>query len=275
MRTIVMLFAAFFLFVSLSFADVRRPPIRAVDPITVEVVSEEGGAFQTIHHKNYREGGTQIVKRYLEAQKGQNYSIVIRNRTSGRIGVVVAVDGRNIISGKQSNLSSNEQMYLIDPHGYAKFEGWRTDSATVHKFYFTDVADSYSVKTFGDTSAMGVIAVAAYREKVKRPPVYKSARPAGAPESAGAAPKRSAKSMDRAKEESAGTGFGESVYSPVKRVEFEPITVAAQKVLIKYEWRSTLCKKGLISCEPGRKGEGNRLWDDNGYAPYPPDRRRY
>jgi|WetSurMetagenome_2_1015567.scaffolds.fasta_scaffold00068_40 hypothetical protein len=271
MRKIIILCAAVFLALSFSLSDAGYP-VRPVDPLTVEVVGEEGGAFQSIPYKSYRQGGTHIVKKYLEASKGQNYTIIVRNRTSGRIGVVVAVDGRNIISGKQSNLNCNEQMYLIDPHGYAKFQGWRTDSATVHKFYFTDVADSYSVRTFSDTSAMGIIAVAAYREKVKHPHVYRE--PGGPIElqraPAGSAPKRSAGKSDSAQSESAGTGFGESVYAPVERVEFKPAATPAQKILIKYEWRSTLCKKRLISCEP-KPGQGNRLWDDGGYAPHPPD----
>jgi hypothetical protein len=274
MKTIVSLAAAVFLLAASSLsAEARRPPVRPAEPVTVEIISEDGGVFQSIPYKSYRQGGTNIIKRYLEARKGDNYSIIIRNRTSGRVGVVVAVDGRNIISGKQSNLGLGEQMYLIEPYGYARLQGWRTDSSTVHRFYFTDVADSYSVRTFRDTSAMGVIAVAAFREKVKRPPVYKQGEaPDAVPSAPGSVAKRSARKADSAKSESAGTGFGESVYAPVERVEFEPVAVAAQKVLVKYEWRATLCKKGIISCGTGQ-GEGNRLWDDGGYAPHPPDYR--
>ena len=47
-------------------------------------------------------------------------------------------------------------------------------SDTVHKFYFTDTADSYSVRTFEDSTAMGVIAVAVYREKERPQPLYQS-----------------------------------------------------------------------------------------------------
>jgi hypothetical protein len=38
--------------------------------------------------------------------KGENYSIVIRNNTPERIGVVIAVDGRNIITGEKSFLKN-------------------------------------------------------------------------------------------------------------------------------------------------------------------------
>jgi hypothetical protein len=68
-------------------------------------------------------------------------------------------------------------------------------------------------------------------------------------------------------DESVGTGFGEAQYSPVVRVEFEPERMSIQKTLFKYEWRETLCRKGILQCDQNRK---NRLWDQEAYAPYPP-----
>ena len=68
-------------------------------------------------------------------------------------------------------------------------------------------------------------------------------------------------------DESAGTGFGDGRYSPVVRVEFEPELIPHEKILVKYEWRDVLCKKGLIKCW---QEEDNRLWDEYGYAPFPP-----
>jgi hypothetical protein len=234
--------------------------------VDVAVVADEGGELAMIPFKEYGQGGSRIVKKYLEAKKGANYSLVIRNRSQDRIAVVVAVDGRNIISGKQSNLTNKEAMYIIDPFGSTRLEGWRTDQNTVHRFYFTEVQDSYAVRTFGDTSAMGVIAVAVYREKgqpvhLKEQPVESGkARPpvAGAP--------------GRAESRDAGTGFGEEAHSPTIRVEFDPERRPVEKVLIKYEWREALCRKGIIKCPPDGGMDGrNRLWDEGGeYAPHPP-----
>jgi hypothetical protein len=42
-------------------------------------------------------------------------------------------------------------------------------------------------------------------------------------------------------------------------------------LLVKYEWRDVLCKKGLLKCW---YQEGNRLWDEYDYAPFPPDTAR-
>jgi hypothetical protein len=50
-------------------------------------------------------------------------------------------------------------------------------------------------------------------------------------------------------------------------VAFEPESVAAEKVLIKYEWRSTLCRQGIVRCEPSRPR--NRFWDDGDFVPPP------
>jgi hypothetical protein len=67
--------------------------------VSIEIVSDNGVAFQNFPHQDFKGGETRVIKRYLEAVKGENYSIVIRNNTPARIGAVIAADGRNIISG--------------------------------------------------------------------------------------------------------------------------------------------------------------------------------
>jgi hypothetical protein len=241
-------------------------PASSYEPVRIEIIAEDGSMLAVIPFSDFRNGSTQVIKKYLEARKGLNYSIAVRNMTAERVGVVIAVDGRNIISGKQSDLKNSEQMYVIEGNGYARLDGWRTDDSTVHKFYFTTVPDSYSARTFNDTSAMGVIAMAAYREKEKPRPVYRPYKSGNAP-----APATVEKSMRSkaatSRDESAGTGFGDAQYAPVVRVEFEPETSPLVKTLVKYEWREVLCKKRLLACGQER---GNRLWDDSSYAPFPP-----
>jgi hypothetical protein len=237
--------------------------------VSVEVVSDRGMTLVTVPHKDFWKEGSRIIKKYLEARKGENYGIVIRNRTPERIGVVVAVDGRNIISGRRSDLRSTEDMYLVNSYEQGRYDGWRTDKDTVHRFYFTDPGDSYSTKTFNDASAMGVIAVAVYREK-ERPRLQQELKKQ---ENAPAAPSMGSAERSKslaAKDETAGTGFGEGLYSPTVRVVFEPERTPVQKTLIKYEWREVLCRKGLVNCGDVT---GNRLWDEQGFAPYPPGYR--
>jgi hypothetical protein len=233
--------------------------------VSIEVVSDSGSVFQTIPHDDFWKGNTHVFKKYLEARNGEKYGIIIRNRTSERVGVVIAVDGRNIISGKQSNLGNNEMMYIVNAWEATRLDGWRTSQDQVHRFFFTDAVDSYTVRTFADSSALGVIAVAAYKEKQQPRHQLKQKREAPA---AGAAPEKESKNADRAlASENAGTGFGEAQYSPVITVQFEPERTPVQQTLLKYEWREVLCRKGIVQC--GQQF-GNRLWDENRYAPYPP-----
>jgi hypothetical protein len=202
----------------------------------------------------------------VEAVKGGRYSIQVTNRSSRRIGVVIAVDGRNIISGKKSDLKRIEQMYIIGPYESNTFEGWRTGMDRTNRFYFTDQSDSYAEKVFADASAMGTIALAVYREKIPEI-IPHSGKP-----SAGAAPyspseSRSADRAELKKDEEAGTGFGETTYSPAHLVQFEPEHAPAEKIVLKYEWRSELCRKGIIRCGPK-----NRFWPDKQeFAPIPKD----
>jgi hypothetical protein len=234
--------------------------------VGIEILSENGSPFLIIPHRDFWKEGAHVLKQYLEARKGENYGIVIRNMTPERIGVVIAVDGRNIISGKKSNLRDNEPMYIVNSYESGQYNGWRTASNAVHKFYFTDTADSYAMRTFSDSSSMGVIAVAIYREKERVKPLYEGKRMGKtSAESANDSAARIKKgtSMD----ESAGTGFGDELYSPVINVAFEPEPRPVQKMLVRYEWREVLCRKGIMNCG---KEPGTRLWDEDEYAPHPP-----
>ena len=201
-------------------------------------------------------------KVYVEAVKGDQYGIFVRNLLNRRVGVVIAVDGRNIISGQKSWLRNDERMYILEPYGQGEFKGWRTSLDSINRFYFTDAADSYAA-AFHDESAMGVIAVAVYPEVRRQDPADLSRSSMGSERRD--AP--SAKSVG----ESAGTGFGRQERSPARLVAFDPESAAAEKVLLKYEWRSTLCRQGIVHCETSRPPR-NRLWDDGEFAPPPPGR---
>jgi hypothetical protein len=117
---------------------------------------------------------------------------------------------------------------------------------------------------------MGVIAVAVYPE-IERvvspaPPAEHSRDKAGA-----ASPQASQAKRAQADNvmESAGTGYGREEYSPSRVVAFEPEARTVETILIKYEWRASLCRMGIVSCVPARPPK-NRLWDEGGYAPPPP-----
>lgn len=205
------------------------------------------------------------LKVYAEAVKGEQYTITVRNRLDRRIGLVLAVDGRNIISGKKSWLGNSERMYILEPYESGEYKGWRTAGDRINRFYFTEAADSYAA-AFSDQSAMGVVALAVYPE-VRRAELSELAPAAPQRDAAGAT------AAPRAKVEtkSAGTGYGSPEYSPSRVVAFESEGAALEKIYVRYEWRETLCRQGIIACRSAEPP--NRLWDADGYAPPPPGRR--
>jgi hypothetical protein len=260
------------------------------DAVEVRIVTDDGRALATYPVKMKHA----VKKVYAEAVKGDHYRIEVRNRLNRRVGLVIAVDGRNIISGEKSWLRNSERMYILEPYGSGEFAGWRTGQERINRFYFTDVPDSYAA-AFGDESAMGVITVAAYPEQrhhYKPPPVppeqsgpyggrthdgvgngsAAADRAAEAPAAAltGGMKKDSARAEQAL--DGAGTGYGREEYSPVETVAFEAEKRAVETIHFKYEWRSTLCRLGVVGCDRPPCRPPNRLWDNGGYAPPPPGR---
>ena len=238
--------------------------------VDVRIVSDSGQEFQKYRaHPLVLQEGKFF---YVEAVKGQRYSIQVTNRWNGSIGVVIAVDGRNIIDGKKSDLQRNERMYIIGPHETNTFGGWRTGMDRTNRFYFTEQSASYAEKVFADASAMGTIALVVYREKLPEIIPYSgsSSRMKEAPGEAAPGASAGSRSADRAEQKKtleAGTGFGETTYSPARVVHFDPEHTTAENIVLKYEWRSELCRKGIIPCGPK-----NRFWpDDHEFAPIPKD----
>lgn len=238
-------------------------------PVSVEIVAPDGRVFQEFPVQA-RDGA---LRSYLQAEKGARYQVRVRNDSGERLGLVIAVDGRNIINGRKSELARGEPMYVLDAWSAQDYAGWRANLDAVNEFYFTDWNDSYA-EAFGDRSARGVIALAVYREVPPQAPVLRGDPREPSRDSASAAPPGA--SADRAleksarREDSAGTGYGDRRIDRAVHVEFVARQQADQRHFIKYEWRDTLCRKRVIEC-----GEKNRFWDEGtlGFAPPPPRRR--
>lgn len=241
-------------------------------PVTLSVQGDNQGTLREFPLSD----NAAHYRAYIQASPNERYRLRVTNNSDQRVGLVIAVDGRNIISGKKSYLSNNERMYILNPHDSADYDGWRSSTSQTNRFYFTHVADSYAA-AWGDTSAMGVIAMAVYPER-PRPEVYYNkddVRRGAASESA----KRVAPAADAAAP-APGTGYGESTYSPAVSVSFEPMPEQMEKVVLKYEWRETLCRKNILP-ECNRNDDDpreNRLWqsddrhENEGFAAPPPSR---
>ena len=263
--------------------------------VTLELRTDQAGPL-TLYPVSAPSGSW---KAYAEAVRGASYRITVHNNLGCRVGVVLAVDGRNIISGAKSWLRSDERMYILGPGETQEYAGWRTAQDKVNRFYFTTMEDSYAA-AFGDTSAMGVVAMAVFPEAfvyprptarpgikgdpgwdgdvpMPRPPSRPGVKGIpgldGAEGAAEMAPKSAPApgvrmdSMARSHAGSPpGTGYGEEVYSPSITVAFEPESRPREKSFIKYEWRETLVRLGVLRTPEVPR---NRLWD-SGFAPPPP-----
>ena len=247
-------------------------------PVRVDVVNDAGQSF-----RQYPTNSAYNVRRaYIQATNRQQYNIRVRNMTGRRVGVVVTVDGRNILTGKKSWLRSNEKMYLLEPYQTSVYKGWRTGRNRINRFFFTESGNSYA-GAWGDKSAMGVVAVAAFYEKRRAYRAPRVAAPKAAPRRGapvGAAPMPAPAPMPRSsrkfRRSDAGTGYGRTERSDSTTVEFRPERNPAARFFYKYEWRSKLCKRGIIVCHNRRPQPRpqNRFWKETnqGYAPPPPRR---
>jgi len=245
-----------------SWASANDASANATSPVSIEIVGADGLVFREIP-VNARDGA---LRSYLQAEKGARYQVRVRNSTGQRLGLVIAVDGRNIINGGKSDLARTEPMYVLSPYATQDYAGWRASLNAINEFYFTDWSDSYA-EAFGDRSARGVIAVAVYAEVPPPRPVYPAYEKRDRGADAASAPAAGAAEKSASRDDSAGTGYGERRVDHAVKVEFVAQSNADSRHFIKYEWRETLCRKHLLEC-----GETNRFWDDStlGFAPPPP-----
>ena len=180
---------------------------------------------------------------WVAGKPGDRYSILVNNRTGGRLLTVVSVDGVNVVSGDTA--ATNQRGYVLSPRDSVEIAGWRKSERDVAAFYFTSVDDSYAGRTRRPEN-VGVIGVAAFREYQEPVPVPEmSANEAGAAmrsrDAASPAP-AAAKA-----ESKLGTGHGERVYSPTQTVEFRRASNTPDDIVtVRYDSYANLVARGVI-----------------------------
>ncbi len=220
-----------------------------------------------------------IDRSYFQAFEGQNYALRLRNNTGERVGVLITVDGLNVVNGEQSDLAANEPMYVLDPWESATIAGWRSSQSEVRRFVFVDEERSYANRTDQANGDMGWIRVHAFREYQpqtnngwgKTRSFYRDGGEAppssAAPELNGQSQRRDMSNLAPNEQGNPGTGWGERRYDPVRRVWFQPEPYATDQMVLRYEYESGLRALGIY---PRR---GNRTWQrergELGYAQPP------
>lgn len=255
-------------------------PSRAVGhSVGVDLVDRESGQVLPVWWHRGR--------RYVAGRPGSRYAIRITNRTGGRVLVVTAVDGVNIVTGQTATWAQTG--YVLSPWQSYDLTGWRKSDREIAAFEFTALPDSYAART-GRPLDVGVVGVAVFHERPAPyvpPPVLsderaerrsESADAGGATAAAPPAPSAQAKAAERqeaARSSRLGTGHGERESSVVSRTDFERASsTPAEIVSIQYDRHENLVAAGVIPPERvvtrPRPFPGSR--DDGGYVPDPPGR---
>jgi hypothetical protein len=211
---------------------------------------------------------------YVEGRPGHRYAVVLQNLTGGRVLAVVSVDGVNAITGETAGASQGG--YVLGPWQRLEVRGWRKNLSEIAEFHFTSLGDSYAART-GRPGNVGVIGVAAFRERVP-PPVYyappppysggpypgdgyrgaaeaqaEAGRAASAPAAAdAAAPTAQAESSlhrddGLASRQRLGTGHGERRWDAASVTTFERAsTRPAQVATLWYDAAEALAARGIL-----------------------------
>ena len=107
-------------------------------------------------------------RRYFQAFRGRHYALAITNNTGRRIGVLIAVDGLNVVNGQRSRLAADEAMYVLDPWEHTVIRGWRSSLQDVRQFVFVDEERSYAERTGQANGDLGWVRVLAFNERGRR-----------------------------------------------------------------------------------------------------------
>jgi hypothetical protein len=192
---------------------------------------------------------------YVVGRPGNEYKVVLRNRSGEDLLAVVSVDGVNVLSGQTAN--ADQGGYVLSPRERLDIAGWRKNLGETASFYFTSLGDSYAGRT-GRPTDVGVIGVALFN----RAPHYRYEAPAEiAPEpwqskrdsgSAGALSESRPKSM--APGAPIGTGHGRRESSPAQYTEFERATRdPIEVVAIYYDSYRNLVAQGVLPTYGARR----------------------
>jgi hypothetical protein len=215
---------------------------------------------------------------YVEAIRGAEYELRVRNPNPYRVAVALSVDGLNTIDARHTS-AWNSSKWVIDPYQSITIGGWQMSTERARRFYFTNERDSYGAK-LGQTANLGVIAAVVFRERQRAisilppyPQPRDKAQRGDAPTSSNSQSGESAKSRGAIApvpdDEYAATGIGRSVRNDVRWVDMDLESQPVGEMTIRYEYYSALLKLGIVprpNYEPYPLG---RRENSRGFSPEP------
>jgi hypothetical protein len=196
---------------------------------------------------------------YIEAIRGENYSLRLTNPTPDRVAVALSVDGLNTIDARHTD-AWNAAKWVLEPYESTMISGWQVNERTARRFFFTGERDSYGAAV-GQTENLGVIEAVFFRERRRQITVYAPRSKAQAP----AAPE--AQGAVREADEYAATGMGERTGHEVERVQIDLDPRPIASIRIRYEFRPQLIKLGVLMRDPLQRRERAKGFER--YCPEP------
>ncbi len=217
---------------------------------------------------------------YVEALKGRDYAIRIRNPYGVRVAVALSVDGLNTIDARQTTAAAARK-WVLAPYETVTISGWQTSRTEARRFEFTTEEHSYG-QSLGKTANLGVISAVFFKERVakrmteatkdERPASPSAAPPPAADGQRAEAPSSRLRKQDN---EYAATGMGGRTGHVVEQVWLDLEDAPAQTVNIRYEYRTQLVRLGVLKPVPTagvlERRERARGFDP-GFCPEPPKR---
>jgi hypothetical protein len=212
---------------------------------------------------------------YVEALKGREYAIRLRNPYGVRVAVALSVDGLNTIDARETT-AAGARKWVLGPHETVTISGWQTSSTHARRFEFTTEERSYG-QALGKATNLGVISAVFFKERAKAfaadAPAAPSAGPIGKRSDSSARAVGEAKQADN---EYAATGMGRETGHAVTQVWLDLEEKAAHSVNIRYEFRPQLVSLGILPraerVDPLQRRERARGFEP-GFAPVPPAHR--
>jgi hypothetical protein len=225
--------------------------------------------------------------RYVEALKGQEYAIRLRNPLGVRVAVALSVDGLNSIDARRTT-AADARKWVLGPYQTVTIRGWQTSLDHARRFYFTSEEDSYANR-LGQAGHLGVISAVFFRERARPVTPITEAEPAGRPSSAergegagraqrgaptAAAPAVGASAQASA-DDYAATGIGRRTGHRVQQVSIDLEPTPTASVTLRYEYRPQLVRLGVLppTADPLARRERATGFEP-GFCPEPPRRVR-
>lgn len=267
----------------------RRSAYLMVAGLALAAGSRAGMSASPVHHpagdvdilvdgapqRRYAHGG----RWYVEALRGREYAIRLRNPYAVRVAVALSVDGLNTIDARQTT-AADARKWVLDPYETVTISGWQTSRTAARRFEFTTEALSYG-QALGKTANLGVISAVFFKERVativhdtsKDHARHRAEAPRSSTAAASEAP-ATAGGDKKADDEYAATGMGRRTSQPVAQVWLDLEDTPVQTVNIRYEFRPQLVRLGILppptpAADPLKRRERAHGFEP-GFCPEPP-----